>query len=191
MSQLSIRNLSYIRAMKPDDPQMGSRLYEALQDLITHDQNLASQTNANPKGPSQPPPAINGVQVSAQNGFAHVAITDNNQVYRGIRYYAVHSASNQFSNPQIVPMGDSRNVTIPIGNQTRHFAVYSSYLNSPPSPMIMHGGATPTPVSGGGSDAGPAFLDGQGSGTGAPGVSHSGPGPVAFRSTTGAPPTRG
>src|SRR5271163_1599003 len=107
MSQLSIRNLAYIRAMQPNDPQMGSRLYEALSDLIQHDTNLASQTNANPKGLSQPPPSINGVQVSAQNGFAHVAITDNNQVYRGIRYYAVHSASNQFSNPQIVPMGDS------------------------------------------------------------------------------------
>jgi hypothetical protein len=190
MSQLSIRNLSYIRSMKPDDPQMGSRLYEALQDLITHDRNLASQTNANPQGPSQPPPAVNGVQVSAQNGFMHVAITDNNEVYRGIRYYAVHSLSNQFSNPQIVPMGDSRNVTIAIGNQTRHVGVYSSYLNSPPSPMVIHGGSTPIPVSGGGSDAGPLFLDGQGSGTGSSGVAHSGPGPIAFRSKTGSPPIR-
>jgi|GEM_PF-678840 len=191
MSQFTVRNLTEIRAAKEWTPDLAGKMYEAFQDLLTHQANIASQTTSNPKGPSQPPPSINGVQVSAQNGFAHVAITDNNEVFRGIRYYAVHSASNQFSNPQIVPMGDSRNVTIPIGNQTRHFAVYSSYLNSPPSPMIMHGGATPIPVSGGGSDAGPAFLDGQGSGTGAKGIAHSGPGPIPFRSSTGAPPTRG
>lgn len=188
---LRLRNLTEIRAAKEWTPDLAGKMYEAFSDLLKYHENVAQQTNANPNGPSQPPPPINGVQVSAQNGFAHVAITDNNEFDRGIRYYAVHSATPNFSNPQIVPMQESRNVTIPIGNQTRHFAVYSAYGNSPPSPMIVHGGAIPTPVNGGGSNAGPAFLDGQGSGTGAAGVAHSGPGPVPFRSTTGAPPTRG
>jgi hypothetical protein len=90
-----------------------------------------------------------------------------------------------------VPMHDSRNISIPVGNQARYVRVFSSYSESAPSAPVYHGGAaSPKAVNGGGSGPGPAFLPSQGSGTGAAGQGLSGPGPVPFRSATGAPPTR-
>ena len=75
---------------------------------------------------------------------------------------------------------------------TRYFRAYSAYASSAAGPPVYFGGVgAPLPVAGGGPVGGPAFLPSQGSGTGAPGEGLSGPGPVPFRSTTGAPPVRG
>ena len=179
-----IRNLDQIRNTDP-------RLYEALSDIIGRQNNIEQQMNANGVGNPQPPPTVNGVQVTGSNGFLHVAITDQGGLYRGIRYFTEHADNPAFTNPQVVPMGDSRNVTIPVGNQTRYVRVYSSYISSHPSDPVYHGSSVaPTPVNGGGSNSGPQFLPSQGSGTGDAGVGLQGPGRVAFRSDNGVPPVR-
>lgn len=180
---LNVRNLDYLKSKD-------IRLHETITDLIKGIGTIEQQVSGNANGNPAAPPAVNGVQVTAANGYLHVAITDNNQIYRGVKYFAEHADNPQFTNPQIVPMGDSRNTTIAVGNQTRYVRVYSAYPFSPPSAPVYHGGSQPIGVNGGGADSGPNFLASQGSGTGAAGQGLTGPGQTAFRSPTGKPPIR-
>jgi hypothetical protein len=184
---MTIPHLDRIRSI----PEHGQWLYEALQAIQQQATTHEQQTNSNPKGAPQPPPPVDGVKVTGRDGYLHVAITDNGQIFRGIRYYCEHADNPHFTDAQIVPMHDSRNVSIPVGNQARYVRVFSAYSESASSAPVYHGGAAaPKAVNGGGSGPGPAFLPSQGSGTGAAGQGLSGPGPVPFRSATGAPPVR-
>jgi|SRR5882762_1055407 len=190
-SDLITKNLNYLRGMSsPDMPDLGSKLYEVFQGILQQNQNVQMQTNTNPDGTPAAPPQVNGVQVSGANGYLHVAVNDTNDVYSGVQYFAEHSDNPNFTDPQIVPMGASRNVNIPVGDQNRYVRVYSSYGSSPPSSPVYHGGVVPASVNGGGTNSGPAFLPSQGSGTGLPGEGISGNGQIPFRSQNGKPPTR-
>jgi hypothetical protein len=180
---IDVRNLEYIKAQDP-------KFYEAFIDIIKAHEVVSQQVNGSSSSNPSPPPAVNGVKVSGAGGHLHVAITDNNQIYRGIQYYVEHADNPQFTDPQIVHIGDTRNATIPVGSQSRYVRVYSAYASSAPSPAVYHGGADPIPVNGGGSDSGPQFLPSEGSGTGTAGQGLSGPGPIPYRTDTGAPPVR-
>jgi hypothetical protein len=176
----------------PQIPGFGQRLYETFSDFLTQFKNLAMQTTGNPTGQPQPPPVINAVNVTGANGHFNVAITDNNtSLYRGVSYFVEHSADSQFSDPQVIHIGTSRNHTVFLGNVTRFWRAYSAYPSSPPSAPSYHGGnASPQPVTGGGTIGGPSFQPSQGSGTGAAGVGLQGPGTIPYRTATGAPPIR-
>lgn len=182
---LNVRNLDYLKSKDV-------RLYEALSDIIGGVDTHGQQANLNATGQPIPPPQVNGVRATAQNGHMTVAITDNNQIYSGIQYFVEHADNPQFTNPQIVHLGDRRNSDpIYVGNQTRYVRAYSSYPFSAPSQAVYHGLKTqPTAVAGGGSDSGPAFLPSQGSGTGGAGQGLQGPGQFPFRSANGKPPIR-
>ena len=188
----TIRNLEAIKSYSPKDyPLLGVHIYEALQDMIANQNAMTQQTNANVAGQPSPPPAVDGVAVSAQNGHFQVAIQDSNEFYRGLTYHVEHADNPNFTNSQTEYLGPSRNANLYLGNVTRYFKVYSSYDSSAVSTPVYHGSATaPIAVTGGGGDPGPSFLASQGSGTGTPGQTASGYGPVAFRSTTGKPPVR-
>jgi hypothetical protein len=189
---MNVRNLAYIRSLSSKDfPDLGAKLYEALTDIANNHATLAQQVNGNSTGQPTPPPPINGVNVTGQNGHFNIAISHDAAIYRGIRYYAEYDSSPNFSNPQVVPMGDSRNHNVFLGNGAYYWRAYSAYATSAPSAPAYHGGSlTPAAVSGGGSVGGPALQGSQGSGTGVPRQGLSGPGAVPFRSKTGAPPTR-
>ena len=188
----NVRNLNYIRALSSKEfPGLGAKLYEALQDIIQQHTNLTQQVNGNGIGEPPPPPNIDSVAVTGQNGHFHISIQHTANFYRGVRYYAEYADNPHFTNPQIVPMGDSRNHTLFLGNGTYYWRAYAAYMSSAPGTPAYHGGtAQPQPVSGGGSIGGPALLSPQGSGTGQPGQGLQGPGTVPFRSSTGAAPTR-
>lgn len=181
-----IRNLEFLRSI----PEWGGRLYEALSDLDTQHRTLAQQVNGNSTGQPAAPPAVNSLSVKAQNGHFQLSIQDNGNFFRDIHYFVEHADNPHFSNPHTEYLGPSRNKDLYLGNVTRYFRAYSAYASSGPGAPAYHGGARPIAVSGGGSDPGPAFLDSEGSGTGSRGVGLSGPGPVPFRSSTGAPPVR-
>jgi len=187
-----IRNLEYIRGLASKEfPDMGAKLYEALIDLVNQQGATSQQTNSNPMGQPSSPPDINGLKVTAQNGHFSAQIIDNNMIYRGINYWLEHADNANFTNPQIIDLGQTRNISLFLGNVTRYWRAYSSYASSPPSRPAYHGGAaSPQPVTGGGDIGGPVFQDSQGSGTGAAGVGLSGPGLAPFRSQNGAAPTR-
>lgn len=192
MSTFKVRNLDFLRSADPSTPGYGGRLYEALQDLISAHTNHVSQTNGNLVGEPAQPPSVNGLNVTAQNGHFNIAIADNNNIYRGIRYYVEHADNPNFTNAVHTQASgsESRNHNEYLGNVTRYFRAYSAYQSSSPSQTVVHGGASPIAVSGGGAAGGPSFLPSQGSGTGAVGVSHQGPGKIPFRSPNGSPPVR-
>lgn len=191
---LTISNLEWLRKLRPENAddlqQLGPKLFQALQSIQTAHNNVEMQTNANSTATPTAPPNIDSLHVSAQNGHFQVAITDNNEIYRGAGYFVEHADNPNFTNSHIVPIGPSRNTNIFLGNTTRYFRAYSAYGTSGPSKPVYHGGATPVAVSGGGTVGGPSFQPSQGSGTGAAGQGLVGNGPVQFRSATGAPPVR-
>ncbi len=189
-----IRNLDFIRSLPEGTSiqQLGARLYESLSDVDSQAQTVAQQTNANPTGHPYPPPAVDGLTVTGQNGLFHLQIQHASEFYRGIQYHAEYADSPSFQNPRSIDLGASREHTVFLGNGTHYWRAFAAYGSSPAGPPAYHGGAhSPQPVSGGGSIGGPAFLAPQGSGTGLPGEGLSGPGPVAFRTANGRPPIRG
>ena len=191
---MSIRNLDFLRTMPPGVTlqEVGARLYEALSDVDAQQKVIAQQTNTNPTGQPLPPPAIDGLTVTGQNGHFHLQIQHGGEFYRGVGYHAEYADNPSFHKPHSIDMGASREHTVHLGNGTYYWRAFAAYASSPGGPPAYHGGAhSPQPVSGGGVIGPPALLDPQGSGTGAPGEGLSGPGPIPFRTSTGRPPIRG
>ena len=189
-----MRNLDFLRTMPPGVTlqEVGSRLYEALSDVDAQQKTIAQQTNANPTGRPLPPPAIDGLTVTGQNGHFHAQIQHGGEFYRGVQYHLEYADNPAFQKPHSIDMGASREHTILLGNGTYYWRASAAYASSAAGPPAYHGGAhSPQPVSGGGIVGPPAFLDPQGSGTGAPGEGLAGPGPIPFRTSTGRPPIRG
>jgi hypothetical protein len=185
------KNIDYIRQANEWTPDLGAKLAELLQGHTQAIVNTAQQTNANPIGPPQPPGKINGLNVTAENGHFNVAISDHNDIYRGVSYFVEHADNANFTNPVTEHIGTTRNWSKFLGNTTRYFRAYSAYHTSEPSEAVYHGdSATPLPVSGGGTVPGPPVAVSQGSGTGPAGVGMEGPGKEPWRSPNGAPPQR-
>ena len=190
---MAIRNLDWMRGVRVEGvPDFGAKLFEALSDIAQQHQTLAQQVNGNPTGGPLPPPAIDGLKVKAQNGHFQISIAHGGEFYRDVHYYVEHADNPQFTDAHTIHLGHSRNHNIFLGNVTRYWRAFAAYPTSAAGSPVYHGGpVAPLAVSGGGAAGGPAFLASQGSGTGNPTDALSGPGPVAFRSITGAPPIRG
>lgn len=188
---LSLKNLTYLKQADQWTPDLGAKLAEDLQSIMTAHNNVEQQTNANSNGDPQPPGKINGLQVTAKDGHFNVAIQDHNAVYRGVRYFIEHADNPNFVNPVTEDIGTTRNKTLFLGNVTRYFRAYSAYQPSAPSAPVYHGDqGLPRPVVGGGTVPGPPAITSQGSGTGPAGVGLEGPGKTPFRSGNGVPPAR-
>lgn len=188
---LDIKNLDWLGKVTVEGhPEFGAKLRQALLSIQTAHNNVELQTNTNSSSEPTPPPAINGLKVTGQNGHFSFEVADNNQVYRGINYIVEHADNPNFTNAEQIHLGPARNGSKFLGNVTRYFRAYSSYGTSPASPPIYHGGNQPIAVTGGGSVGGPPSTTNQGAGTGAAGVALVGFGPVQFRSATGVPPPR-
>ena len=181
---LNIKNLAYIRSAGEWDPELAGRMYEALQSIAIAHNNVETQTNGNATGEPEPPPSPMGIQVSSRDGYLHVALNDQGPLFRGVQYWVQHASTPNFTDAIHTQASGTelRNHTEFIGNK--------SYPWSAPTNPVIHGGTTPIAVVGGGSVAGPLFLPPQGTGTSPQGGAVSGPGTVAFRSSTGIPPTR-
>jgi hypothetical protein len=188
---LNIKHLAYIRSAQEWTPDLAGRVYEAFQSIAAAHNNVEMQTNANATGEPQPPPSPLGIQVTARDGYMHVALNDQGPLYRGVQYWVAHADNPNFNNAQHTQASGTelRNHTEFIGNQTRYVQAYKSYPWSGPTSPVIHGGATPIAVQGGGSIAGPLWLPSEGTGTGAQNQI-GGPGPVPFRSASGVPPVR-
>lgn len=179
---ISVKNSSFLRSL----PNFGQKLVESLQGIVDGHNTVEQQGNFNSTGDPQPPPNIQGINVQAANGHFQVSINHQGPIYRGVRYYVEHASNPNFTDPHIVPMHDSRNANVYLGNVTRYWRGYAAYPQSGPGSPAYHGGSQPIAVTGGGT-AGPAFLKSQGSGTGLPGEGLSGPGPVPFRTLSPTP----
>ncbi len=189
---ISIKNIQYFKSLSFEQaPDFGTKLGEALEHLAQSVGNIEQQTNSNASGTPDPPPPINALNVTASNGHFQVDINHQGvDFFRGVHYFVAHADNPHFKNAHVVHIGTARNAHFFFGNATRYFQAYAQYPGSPPGKIAFHGGITPKPVIGGGSIPAPQFSNSQGSGTGDPGVSHSGFGPIPFRTTTGGPPVR-
>lgn len=135
--------------------------------------------------PPDPPQAI---EVKANNGTAHVTLTDHSERGRALNYFIEHDTDPAFSNPHVAHLVASRGTFLSLpakdddGNpQKWYFRAYSMYPGSQKRSdhVILGGFATPTAVDVGGSTqltplpskgAGTASTTGQqgGQGFGAP-----------------------
>lgn len=182
---IKIRNLDYIRSAKPDDPQFGSRLYEALQDFNTAISNHLMQTNGDPTGEPQAPPPLAAINVTSTSVGHHISLTHPGNFYRGIEYHAEYADNPAFSNPFPVHLGPAREMDVATGNQSLYWRAFAQYPTGQRTAPIYFGGNQPTAVTGG---TATTLGSSQGSGTGQPGEGLSGFGPVQFRGNT--PPVR-
>lgn len=158
--RLSIRNLDYLR-------QKDHLLYQAVMDLKSGIDNMASQLVANPNGETSAPPQISSLTVTASNGVFTATIFDNNPVLRGIEYFLEFGTVANFGQPTVVSLGPSRQWVGFLGSQTFYFRAYSQYPTSPPSaPVYFGNSSSPTGVAGGGTVSGGLTGTGTGSGTG-------------------------
>jgi hypothetical protein len=181
------RNLNWLRGLKVDGiPEFGSRLHELVADLVTNQNLIAQQTNSSLNGVPAPPPSPQSVTVTPNAAGVHVSIVHSSPRSRGVEYAGEYADNPHMTNPFPFHMGPSREHDMAVGSQKLYYRVWSQYQTSPPSAPVYHGGAIPTPVTGG--TATPLGLS-QGSGTGAPGQPLQGYGSASF--TGSAPPTRG
>ena len=152
--------IGQLAQIKSDSPYV----YEALTQLVNGINAVGLATGVDPSGTLQPPAPIGSLSVTAADGIFDLAITDNSAVHRGIFYFAESDTTPAFSRPYVHFLGSSRNLRVAIGNQILYWRAYSQYLGSAPSEPVTFG--TPaTPVTGGGTAAGPALQASQGSGT--------------------------
>lgn len=147
---ITVRNLDYVRSKDP-------RLYETLSDIITQtlDVNVPS------------PPQVASISVTAADGIFHIVLVDAGNPARAVSYFAEYDTKPNFPSPHVIPMQSARDVRVSLGNLTLYWRGYSQYAPpyiNMPSPPIVFGGSTPTPVVGGGS-AGPTLPASTGSGT--------------------------
>ncbi len=179
MSIVDPKNLAFIQQI----PVIGARLYESLRSLQQGINAIAIQGNLNPTGQVEAPPPIQSVNATGQNGVLHVSIEHTAaDLRRGVSYYVEHADNPSFINSQQRNIGDSRSYSEFVGNQDRYVRAYAAYPGSPAGAHAYHGSAVnPQVVNGGGSIGPPAYLPSQGAGTGAPGQSGMGPGPVPIR----------
>ncbi len=181
---MKLPNLPWLRKLStPEIPDLGLRLHSIFQAVARQSQAISEQGNYNPQGQPEAPPPVQGITVSAENGFHTVTLTDQNSgTRRGVNYWLERDTSPDFPNPHPIDLGQSRHHTEQLGNGTYYWRGFNSYGSSAATKPVYHGGTTPIGVNAGGSIGPPPSLPSQGSGTGAPGQGLVGPGPVLKRS---------
>lgn len=154
-----------------------------IQKLIGGMNNLARNAGVSPTGQLTAPLPPNSLIIKAAGGVVHAQITDNNPLQKPIHYFLEHDTDPNLTQPHVVHMGPSRNVTLTLPAnddngrpQPWHFQAYAQYPGSQASSRIVYGGATgaiPVSVGGGVNMTLPPSM---GSGTAAPNGTQGGQG---------------
>jgi hypothetical protein len=127
-------------------------LFEQIIDGVNH---LSTHIGADPVGNHPTPSAIQGITVKTTGELAHIALTDNNPVNKGVHYFLEYDTDPSFPQPHVVHMGTSRSVppiTLPAkddgGNAVNYYVrAYPQMPGSEPGPVTVYGGASPTAIS--------------------------------------------
>lgn len=181
--------LAQIRSISvADSPSLGVKLYQTLRAMQTQMQNLAQQTNGDVAGQPASPPPLASITVTPTTTGHHISLSHPGEFFRGVEYHAFYADNPHFTNAFPVYMGPAREADVASGSKTLYFGAFPQYPTGNPGPIVYHGGSQPIAVTGG---VDSPLGTSQGSGTGLPGVAHSGHGSVPYRSATGAPPVRG
>ena len=72
---MRLPDLAWIKSLSlPDSPEFGARLYETFKSIVTATGNTEQQGNLNPDGQPLPPPPVQAIAVTGQNGQFNIAI---------------------------------------------------------------------------------------------------------------------
>lgn len=141
-------NLDEIEAMWP---RLGQWLRS---NMIPAINNIGKQIAVSPVGALSPPDAPQSLAVKVSGEYAHVSITDNAKLQKGVQYFTEVSTSPSFSQPIVIHHGASRTshpFPLPTNNdggepQTYYFRSYKQYHGSDPSAHVVYGGQQPIGV---------------------------------------------
>lgn len=155
--------------VEKENPKLGLLLRSV---IIRGINTLASNVAASPTSEVPAPSSPSAIQVATSGEMAHVSITDNNQLQRGVKYFTEVSTNPQFSQPIVIDHGASRTshpFPLPTNDSagTPHnwyFRSYSQYPGSKPSKPVTYGNESPTAVTMSGS-TNMTLLPSTGSGT--------------------------
>jgi hypothetical protein len=171
---------SYLNEVYQSDSRLGTLLSRMLKGI----NQTAQAAGVSPVGTSAPPTAPDAINVSAAGELAHIQITHNAPINRGIQYLTEVSTNPQFMQPLIIDHGCSRTshpINLPTktaagANHNYYFRSYAQYHGSPPSDYVVFGGSgSPTPITMSGSTQ-MDLLPSTGSGTASPNGSQGGSG---------------
>ena len=147
-----------------------------LQRIINAVNRLARNAGVGATGEIAPPPPIAAVNVKVSGELAHVTLTHNAPVRRGIQYFLEVDTSPSFPQPIVKHLGSSRSpepFALPTfdDNGAKHsyyMRAYAQYPGSKPSGTTAFGGSTvPSAITMGGQTR-LSLLPSTGSGTGSP-----------------------
>ncbi len=154
-------------------PQFGRYLADALRKLQEGTNNLGQNIAVDPAGTIPPPPPVQQLDVKTNGtGMVHAVISDHNQIQKGIHYFVEYANDPDFLQPHVVHLGASRSMTpvnLPAKDdngvaQRFYFRAYSQYPGGHPGPAVHFGGAVPSAVDPGGTQA-LTLIPSTGSGT--------------------------
>ena len=134
-------------------------LYQGLMKLQRMLLETASKAGVGVGGSLSAPPQIQSILVTAENGFFDITINDvsaaNQGIVRPISYFVMYDtiAGLSVGNSPTISLGPVRHVRPYLGNGTFYFGAYSSYNDSPISPVVSFGQS----VAGGGSVSPPSL----------------------------------
>lgn len=136
-----------------------ARLALALEQTQDAVNAVGTATGVDPTNHTTPPDPPSSIQVKANNGVAHVTLSDTSQRSRALHYFVEADTTPAFSNPHVQHLGVSRGAFIPLPSkddnasaQHWYFRSYSQYPGSQQrSDHQVFGGSVPTPVDVGGS----------------------------------------
>lgn len=166
---MAIAGNDLLSMIENESPRLGQYLRRYVLPSI---QTTAQNSAVSPQGNIQAPTAPESISVTTAGELAQVVVNHTAPIQKGIQYLT-HVATNlQFTGAIVIDHGSSRtppHINLPTkdaaGNtHNYYFATIAQYAGSPPSAPTYFGGASPTPVTMGGTTE-MDVMPGTGSGT--------------------------
>lgn len=125
-----------------------------IQKMITGLNSLGFNIGASPVGRTEPPPPINGLNVTVGGEYAHITINHSAPINQGIHYFVEVANNPTFIGAHPIHYGTSRTRDpihlAPFDSagmpQSWYARGFSQYQGSDPSKPVIFGGAAPTPI---------------------------------------------
>lgn len=166
---MAIAGNDLLSQIENEMPKLGQYLRRYVAPAI---QNTAKAAAVSPHGNIPAPTAPESISVTTSGELAQVVVNHTAPIQKGIQYITHVATNPQFNGAIVVDHGSSRtppHINLPTkdadGNpHSYYFATVAQYAGSPPSSPTFYGGASPQPVTMGGSTQ-MDVMAGTGSGT--------------------------
>lgn len=152
---MSIAGNDLLSQIENESPKLGQYLRRYIVKAI---QDTAKAAAVAPHGNIQAPTAPESISVTTAGELAQVVVNHTAPIQKGVQYLTHVATNPQFTNAIIIDHGSSRtppHINLPTKdaggvNHKFYFATIAQYPGSPPSAPTYFGGASPQPVTMGG-----------------------------------------